>query len=635
MRNAEYYTADTAAAGLSGLGFPADSDALYMEQPIERELRFLRKLGFSKPFLQILFSRAHHNGTTLEAELLADGRVKEDAYYGALARVLDLPFQSDIDPATITDKPGIDTQLRQPRMIRCYLQDRAPALAIVPSAREILNKDASIRSLPMIRERLVVTTPSAIRQAVWQAGSARRVDQAASNLFDVDPDLSARIVFSGGQGFLAGLWITLLLFAFLVTPWAAMLAIHIFLTSAYFITLLFRGFAIHLGPWLVRPTPLSPAGELPIYTVLVALYQEKDVASQLIDRLNRLNWPRSRLDVKLICETDDTETINALADLGLRSEYEIVRVPDVGPRTKPKALNYGLVAARGEYLVIYDAEDRPHADQLLEAYQRFQRAPADVACLQAPLIVSNIREGWLSALFALEYAALFRRILPLLAAFHLPMPLGGTSNHFRTDILRSAGAWDPFNVTEDADLGLRLHRLGYRAEMIVRPTLEDAPTEQRVWLGQRGRWLKGWMQTWLVLMRQPRRLAAEFGVLGTLAFHVIITGMLLSALAHPLIIVFLAISMWHLVHSVYTTPLEQVLFLMDGINTAGSYVLFVTMGRQAMTRDERKRLGTKWRWVPLYWLMISYAAWRAAIELHTNPFFWKKTPHKPVAPKAS
>jgi cellulose synthase/poly-beta-1,6-N-acetylglucosamine synthase-like glycosyltransferase len=498
----------------------------------------------------------------------------------------------------------------------------------VPSAREILDAGAAIFGRDLLRDSLIVTTPSALRQAVWHTGAARRVDQAAESLFDEAPDFSARIVFTGRQGFLAGLGLAVLGFSIVLAPMIATLAIHIFLTGAYFVALIFRGIAIHYGPWLTRPRRLRRADILPVYTVLVALYQERDMVAQLIDRLDRLNWPRSKLDIKLICEMRDTETIEALAAMKLRPEYEIVSVPDLLPHTKPKALNYGLVAARGEYLVIYDAEDRPNADQLLEAYQHFQTAPDNVACLQAPIAVSNIGEGWLPALFALEYAGLFRRILPLLGALHLPMPLGGTSNHFCTDILRAVGGWDPFNVTEDADLGHRLHRLGYRSEMIARPTFEDAPTEIGVWLGQRGRWFKGWMQTWLVLMRQPRRLMAEFGVAGSVAFHVIITGMLVSALSHPLIIGFMAVSAWHLVHSVYTTPMEQALFVVDGINTFGSYVLFITLGRRAMTRDERNRFGAKWCWVPVYWLMMSYAAWRAAIELHTNPFFWKKTPHK-------
>jgi cellulose synthase/poly-beta-1,6-N-acetylglucosamine synthase-like glycosyltransferase len=628
MREGEYYSVDIGVSDLAGRSSFGDSDTQYIEPPLERERKFLQKLGFAKPFLEILVSRARENATTLEAELLADGRVREDAYYGALARVLGLPFLAKIDPATITDKFGIDIQLRQPRLLRCHLADRAPALAMVPSAREILDETACIVSRAGVRERIAVTTPSAIRQAVWTAGASRRVDQAANALFDAAPEYSARIVFSGAQGFLAGLTLTLLGLSFLLAPASALLAIHIFLSLAYFLSLIFRGFAIHFGPWLTQPKRLKPAGVLPVYTVLVALYQEEAVLPQLIGRLNRLQWPRSRLDIKLVCEARDAGTIDVLKAMNLGPEYEIVVVPDMQPRTKPKALNYGLAAARGDYLVIYDAEDRPHAEQLLEAWQHFQAAPEHVACLQGPLVVPNIRDGWLPALFALEYAGLFRRILPLLGAVHLPMPLGGTSNHFRTAILRAAGGWDAYNVTEDADLGHRLYRLGYRSEMITRPTLEDAPTEAGVWLGQRTRWFKGWMQTWLVLMREPRRLTAELGIAGTIAFHAMITGMLVSALGHPLIIGFLTISAWHLVHSVYTTPMEQVLFILDGIDTFGAYTLFVTMGRKAMIPEERRRFGAKWRWVPAYWLMISYAAWKAVVELNTNPFFWKKTPHK-------
>jgi cellulose synthase/poly-beta-1,6-N-acetylglucosamine synthase-like glycosyltransferase len=631
MRGGEYNAFDIAGPGLPGAGLPSIDLPSANVDAVEAEAGFLRRLGFGKPLVALLADRAARNATTLETELLADGRIDESGYFGALARVLDLPFIDRIDPATIADRDSLDTQLLQPRMLRCHLPDRAPALAIVPSAQEILRETACIRSMPGLRQRIAVTTPSAIRAAVWAAGSGRRVDAAANRLFDTCPDLSARIVFSGSQGFLAGLVLAIFGTMLLALPGITIFVVHILLSSAFFLSLLFRGLAIHFGPWLTRPEPLEASGDaLPVYTVLVALYQESAVAAQLVDRLGRLNWPRSRLDIKLICEERDLETIEALRALQLGPEFEIVRVPDLHPRTKPKALNYGLVAARGDYLVIYDAEDRPHADQLLEAYQHFQRVPRQVACLQAPLIVSNAREGWLPALFALEYAGLFRRILPLLGSMHLPMPLGGTSNHFRTDILRDVGGWDSYNVTEDADLGYRLNRLGYRAEMITRPTLEDAPVEIRVWTGQRVRWFKGWMQTWLVLMRAPRRMSAELGILGTITFHAMISGMLLSALGHPLIVAFLAVSVWHLVSAVYVTPLEQALFVTDGVNTVGAYLLFTLMGTKAMTRDERRRVGRKWIFVPLYWLMITGAAWRAVIELHTNPFLWRKTPHKPT-----
>lgn len=215
-------------------------------------------------------------------------------------------------------------------------------------------------------------------------------------------------------------------------------------------------------------------------------------------------------------------------------------MPPSLPRTKPKALTYALSGARGAFVVVYDAEDRPHPQQLREAYTAFRNEPDEVACLQAPLIISNASSSWLSACFALEYSGLFRCMLPVLSTHGLPLPLGGTSNHFRTAVLRRAGAWDPYNVTEDADLGLRLHRLGYRCGVIRRQTLEDAPTSLPVWLNQRTRWYKGWLQSWLVMTRAPFTTARDMGWFAYMVFQLLIGGMLLSSLAHPLLFVSLA-----------------------------------------------------------------------------------------------
>ena len=241
----------------------------------------------------------------------------------------------------------------------------------------------------------------------------------------------------------------------------------------------------------------------------------------------------------------------------------------------------------------------------------------------------NAGESWLAALFSLEYSGLFRRLLPFLGTRRQPMPLGGTSNHFRTEILRSVGAWDPHNVTEDADLRMRLYRLGYRAETLTRYTVEDAPTERRVWLGQRSRWFKGWMQTWLVLMRQPIHLTRELGFGGVLMFHALVTGMLVSALGHPLILVFIGVTMWDLHAATHAPPFQLFMLVLDWLNIILAYTIFVRLGWRAMGTNERARVGFRWRWVPAYWMLMSLAAWRAAIELYRKPFFWNKTPHRP------
>jgi cellulose synthase/poly-beta-1,6-N-acetylglucosamine synthase-like glycosyltransferase len=573
--------------------------------------------------------RAARNGTTIEAELLASGQVQEAAYYAALAKVVGLRFVETIDASAMADSPELDSQLVSPTVLRLTSEEGARLTLIVPEAVDIPALASHIRRSETLRSAMGVTTPSALRRAVWQAGARRRVDAAADSLFDSRPDLSARSVLTGGQGFIAGFLLTAFLCCLLLFTVPTLHASHIALSSTFCILIMLRAMAIRRAP---KPRPRAPIADdqgLPIYTVLLALYREKDVAEQLVAALLRLDWPHSRLDIKLVCEADDRETIEAFSAMNLPPHFEIVEVPDRAPRTKPKALNYGLAGARGEFVVIYDAEDRPHPEQLREAYRHFRQAPDDVACLQAPLIISNGSDSWLSTLFALEYSGLFRRLLPYLGDRHQPMPLGGTSNHFRVSILKAVGAWDPYNVTEDADLGMRLYRLGYRAETLTRFTVEDAPTERSVWLGQRTRWFKGWMQTWLVLLRHPVRLSRELGFSGTLMFHALVTGMLVSALGHPLILFFIAITMWNMMFASHSTAFETGMFILDWFNVVFAYTVFVRLGWNAMGPKERSYADFKWRYVPAYWMLMSIAAWRAAIELRSNPFFWNKTPHKP------
>jgi cellulose synthase/poly-beta-1,6-N-acetylglucosamine synthase-like glycosyltransferase len=246
----------------------------------------------------------------------------------------------------------------------------------------------------------------------------------------------------------------------------------------------------------LRPRPLPPAdpARQPVYSVLVALYREKEMVPQLLAALGRLQWPRARLEIKLVCEADDDETLAALRGYRLPPTMEIVLVPSALPRTKPKALAYALPLCSGEFVTLYDAEDRPDPLQLVEAWQRFCEEPPEVACLQAPLAVANGGASALSTMFSFEYAALFRGLLPWLARRRLALPLGGTSNHFRRAALDEVGGWDAYNVTEDAELGVRLARYGYRTGVITRPTWEDAPETLAVWLPQRIRWFKGWMR---------------------------------------------------------------------------------------------------------------------------------------------
>jgi cellulose synthase/poly-beta-1,6-N-acetylglucosamine synthase-like glycosyltransferase len=598
----------------------------------------LMALGFAKPLLEAMLERARENGTRVEAELLRSGSVREEAYYGAMARLLRLPFVDHIEPAGVQEAQTLDSQLLRPTMVRILHRHRAPQNAVVPEAARLAELAASLATLPLLGRDLVITTPSAIRRAVWQAGAMRRVRDTTHGLFERRPHLSARIVLQGQQGFVVGMLGTLLTVSLCLAPTATLIFLHVLLSSLYLLSTLLRSYALRRRRAAQRVVVApEPRGPLPRYTVMVALYREAAVAEQLIKSLERLDWPRSLLDIKLVCEADDRDTIEALRARLPGPHFEIVEVPDYGPRTKPKALTYALAGARGDYLAIYDAEDRPHPAQLREAYHRFAASDPQVACLQAPLIITNAKDSWISALFSLEYSALFRGLLPMLGKAHLPLPLGGTSNHFRTAILKASGGWDPYNVTEDADLGLRLYRMGYRSDVLRCQTLEDAPTALRVWMGQRSRWFKGWLQTWLVLMRRPRMLVGEMGLGPFLIIQLMIAGMLISALLHPLIYLFLGLGMAALLRP----PAEGlpnttlVLFTVDFFNIFGSYLLLLALGLTRMTEHERRLVGRRWGAVPLYWMATSVAAWRAVIELKTKPFFWNKTPHAPSPANAA
>ncbi|HHK74689.1 MAG TPA: glycosyltransferase [Rhizobiales bacterium] len=367
---------------------------------------------------------------------------------------------------------------------------------------------------------------------------------------------------------------------------------------------------------------------MPVYSVLVPVYREAAVLPQLTSALARLDYPEDRLDIKLILEEDDLETqISAMA-LCLPPHMECLVVPRAEPKTKPRALDYALSFARGEYVTIFDAEDIPAPDQLRCALQAFESGPDDLACLQAPLDFYNSDDNWLTRQFALEYAALFHVLLPTLARFRLPLLLGGTSNHFKTAILRQCGAWDPFNVTEDADLGIRLARLGYRCGIIYSATREEANGQIGNWLRQRSRWLKGWMQTYGVHMRNPVRLWRELGPRGFFTFQALAGGMIISALVYPLFLLLLATVLFQneLLAGLGSWP-GSVLLILNGFNFVFGYTAAAMIEVEGVQRNGQKHLAPSVFGVPFYWLLISLGAYLALWQFFTNPFFWEKTRH--------
>ena len=360
-------------------------------------------------------------------------------------------------------------------------------------------------------------------------------------------------------------------------------------------------------------------GDLPVYSILIHAYQEAAIMPQLAQALGRLQWPAGKLDIQLLLEADDPETIDAANAANFPFGTRICLIPPGGPRTKPNALNYGLARAKGEYITVYDAEDIPHPKQLAWAHARFGQADQSVVCLQAPLIADNARTGWLAAQWNLEYAVQFGLLLPSLALYQMPLLIGGTSNHFRKDALLALGGWDAWNVTEDADLGMRIARAGLRCGVIAAPTYEEAPISLGSWLHQRSRWIKGFMQTWLVLMRTPRTTCRQMGGPAFIAMQASLGGAILAPLFHaPSILLIALTSLWD--------PLE-----------IGRYGIWLLCAGLFVGLISDVAAPGKWTWQrvltlltrPLYWPLLSFAAYRAIWELASNPFFWAKTTHHP------
>ena len=369
-----------------------------------------------------------------------------------------------------------------------------------------------------------------------------------------------------------------------------------------------------------------PVLQLPTYTVLVPAYHEPEVIASLLRSLNRLDYPTHLLDIKLLLEADDPDTLAAVQEARPQSNIEVLRVLPSEPRTKPKACNVGLARARGTFVTIYDAEDQPDPLQLRRAAVAFSKLPREVACLQAKLSYHNAEQNLLTRRFTAEYALWFGHLLPGLVKLGAPVPLGGTSNHFRRKTLVRVGGWDPFNVTEDADLGVRLHRLGFRTRVLDSITLEEANSDFVNWTKQRSRWYKGYMQTWLVHMRHPRKLWHQLGPKGFVGFNLFVGGTPMLALLNP---VFWALTVaWFLGKSSIIVALFPAWLYYASLASLAlgnfTYLYTAVVGARAAGMPS---LALAALLSPAYWVMMSIAAIKAAVQLLAEPTFWEKTAH--------
>ncbi|MCV9937946.1 glycosyltransferase [Boseaceae bacterium BT-24-1] len=590
------------------------------------EIAFLADHGVPPARLREAARLSERIGVSPSRQVIASGLVSEELFYRALAAELGLRFQPRSPPL----QPGGDVPaiLREGVAVTVARPESPVRFAVAPPPGPALRRFLAAK--PDAREDIVVLTPSALAAELRRvnAGTLARaaawVDEAGLQRF------SARTGMSSAQKVLAFLLIGVLCAIGAFKPVTTLIGMALALAPLFFATVVLRLAALlekaPVDLWREHRWQIDDS-RLPVYTVAVPIFGEEAVLDQLIEALSAIDYPAAKLDIHILVEEIDWGLRRALAARELPPFMQIVVVPRGLPQTKPRALNLALAEARGELFTIFDAEDVPDPRQLRLAAARFLRSDSELVCLQAHLVIDNPDDGWLAGCFALEYAGLFDVLNPGLLQSGLPIMLGGTSNHFRTEALRRIGGWDPWNVTEDADIGFRLVRAGgYMADLPCR-TLEEAPHHLPAWLKQRRRWLKGHLQTLISHLLRPGRFLDEAGFTGALTLLALLLGTLLGTLFYPLFIAMTVMAVFD--GSLFSprSPLELLCSsLALGLAGSGICAAFLVPALGAWRRGATDL----WCWLPalpVYYLLASLAAWLAFYDYVHDRFGWHKTVH--------
>jgi cellulose synthase/poly-beta-1,6-N-acetylglucosamine synthase-like glycosyltransferase len=656
----------------------------------------------------------------------------KEGFFAELANELGVPFIQDGDLEE-------NSELAATLPYKVLLENLALPLDLSDGRIKIatanpLNKGflTMLEELLHAKVELCVTSIDAIEHAAGKGYREIHKQRALRDLRYRNPDESAyRVLYPWQKRLIVGLSVFLAVLFVVNYPISfvvvfATINVIYFLVSPIKFYISFRGFrgsrrSVHVSD---KDLKELDDGSLPIYTILIPIFHEAKILSHIIENVYKIDYPHEKLDVKILMEEKDSETINEAKRLGLfgnprtviapitavkpsktkpslmnRLEprmriidgdantvgtlesvkatgggnsgvvltvkcnggemmeipesfvdsaddvvllngkldelmtqyldslkvFDAVVVPDAEIKTKPRACNYGLQRAKGQYCVIYDAEDDPDPDQLKKAVVAFSRTGEDVVCLQSRLNFYNSKENLLTRWFSLEYSFWYDYYLDGLDHVGAPLPLGGTSNHFRTKQLREIGGWDPYNVTEDADLGVRISRKRMKTAMLNSYTYEEANNKLGNWIRQRSRWNKGHVQTYLVHMRHPRKLLREMGWKQFFYFQLTFGGNIFLPLVNPLLWAVTALALLNpgMFDFLFFYPIVYVC-IFNLIIGNGVFIL-LHMGPYVMKKNYTS---IPFAFIiPLYWVLISIGDWRGVIQLVTKPFYWEKTQH--------
>ena len=616
-------------------GHRPSSVGVHQDLPVD--IAFLRRYGIGEARLRHAQLEANRLKVFASDVLIAQEIVSAARYYLCLADTLGAPFiDAGAFLARIED-PGAAIRRGFTRLANNPSESPHGVDKTAQKGWLMAPRGGRIRLLLLAKRYglavppLAITTPAHFSALVRRGARTQFARVASDGLAGADPALCAKRAVDTVRTWKGAGAIALVASLAVLAPHGAMLG----LGPLFFAAIAGRLVICALGLWETREPTAIPTASLPLYGIIIPLYREAEMVPSLLVHLKALDYPASKLEIKILIEADDPATRVALEKQHLPPHFEIVIAPEGSPRTKPRALNIALALMRAELVTIYDAEDMPEPDQLRKAAASFHRAPPELACLQASLVIDTGRGNLLAKLFAIEYAVLFDVFNKGIAAAGLPLALGGTSNHFRTHVLRRAGGWDAWNVAEDADIGFRLARLGYKVEILASTTSEQAPASLPDWFKQRRRWTKGWIQTILVLALHPCRTLNDLGLVKTMALIL----MSVSLVAGPLLSPFVALAM---IADLWTNGLPDPRDSLDTA-TASLWVSVLVIGLLApvwcgCAGIRSRKLQRCWSTLPLvvpYQLLIAAAAWCGLVDLVRTPYHWYKTNHYPPAPRPS
>ncbi|RYM06520.1 glycosyltransferase [Sporolactobacillus sp. THM7-7] len=611
--------------------------------------QLVREGDLSREDLEKALRYQEKTGGDIGEILLSMGMITQDQLYAALA------VQNQVGRLLTYDKSGaIKNKMPEDlaRKFRAVVINRSAEQCIV-AVETLLNSKRLSELSHHVDAAVVQVLASPWEMEILWADVYQKelLNESTDKLRKEQPENSASKTFTLAQTVFFTI-IGLVTVAGLIWNWYhTLIFLNIIIQLAYFTMSVAKFFLILYGTRETAQLRITDEAlsrlnekELPMYTILVPMYRESNVIPELVRNLSKLDYPKNKLDIRLLIEEDDAEAKQVIQSMNLPLYFHTIVVPDGQPKTKPKACNYGLIRARGEYVVIYDAEDHPDPDQLKKVFIAFRKSPENTACIQAKLNYFNSSQNLLTRFFTQEYSNWFELMLPGVMQINIPIPLGGTSNHFKTDVLKKLGAWDPYNVTEDADLGIRLYKQKYTTRVVDSRTLEEANSRYRNWIRQRSRWIKGYMQTWLVHMRHPLKLYRELGFKGFWGAQFMLLSSPLLPMLNP--IFWSLLVLWYATHvgwihdffpgAIYYLAAAQLLignFLFVFTNMAGTYWVVHDLHRKKETWLSYGLVKYA-LFTPIYWVMMSIASVKALWQLIRKPFYWEKTVHGFTTDKA-